>query len=336
MAKHSLGHSPARAIAASFLLMGAFSGCALLAREATVAYLSAKAEFSAKTVEIEINRSFLERYKNRVGITTTFTVDKAMQNPVARFLDGDLHIAGRAPEIGLPVVAEIANAASETEATDLVHGAAGTGRPLRISGVWRIWPEHAGSAIEEQGTPLPAAESDHPSHVFEIHPVTRINNLEILDSFRPVEGFLPGDARATFEIYEKVACTLTVEPRTVSIVTQTGLFNNVEFVMEIIDGRQIEGAGGRFVIASVRDLKGNLLVPRLRMVFAKGTPPERAVRRLKQGDRLHVNGLPRVDLAEVSRRVRGGQEDPSLLRRTLPYEIIIVGIYRDGPTHTRK
>ncbi len=330
MEKHRRRHSLARATAALFLLMGVFSGCAFLARQATVAYLNAHAELSAKTIEIEINRSFLERYKDRVGITTTFTVDKAMQNPVARYLDGDLHIAGRAPEIGLPAVAEIANAASEKEATALVQGAEGTGRPLKISGVWRIWPEHAGRAKEEQGTPLPAAESDHPSHVFEIHPVTRIDDLEILGSFRPVEGFLPGDARATFEIYEKVECTLTVEPGTISIVTQTGLFNNVEFLMEITDDRQIEVAGGRFVMASVRDLKGNLLVPRLRMVFAKGTPPEKAVRRLGRGDRLHVYGLPRVDFAEVSRRVRDGQKYPAILKKTLPYEIIIVGIYKDA------
>ncbi len=229
--RHCLRQSSARAIAPLLLLAGLLDGCAFVAREATVAYLSAHAELSAKTVEIELNRAFLERYKDRVGITTTFTVDKAMQNPVARFLDGDLHAAGRAPEIALPVVAEIVNAASEKEATDLVHGAEGTGRPLKISGVWRIWPEHAGSAKEEQGTPLPVEESDNPSHVFEIHPVTRINDVETLDSFRPVEGYLPGEARATFDIYEKVKCTLTVKPETVLIVTRTGLFNNVEFLM---------------------------------------------------------------------------------------------------------
>jgi hypothetical protein len=83
------------------------------------------------------------------------------------------------------------------------------------------------------------------------------------------------------------------------------------------------------VIASARDLKGNLLAERLRMVFAAGTPPERAVKLLKRGDRLHVFGLPRVNFAEVSRRVKNSRTDPTLLVKPLPYEMIIQGVYKD-------
>ena len=327
MRKKSPRHATAFAAAALLLLAIIPLGCAYLSRQATIAYLKINAQFSAKEIEIEVNQSFIERYKDRVGILATFTVDKAMQNPVARFFDGDLHLAGRAPEIGLPVVAEIANAASEKEAVELVHGAEGTGKPLKISGVWRIWPEHAESVKEEQGKALEAADSYEPGHVFEIHPVTRINHLNIFDSLRPVEGFLPGDARATFEEYQKVRCTLTVKPGMISMVTRQGLYNDVEFLMEITGDRQIKAPGGRFVIASARDLKGNLIVERLRMVFAKGTPPERAVRRLKRGDCLHVCGLPRVDFSEISRRVKNSAQDPGLLKGTLPYEIIIIGVY---------
>ena len=330
MEKRPFQHPSAQAAAALFLLMGALNGCAFLARGATVAYLSANALFSKKEIEIEINKSFIERYKDRVSINATFTVDKAMQNPVARFFDGDLHLTGRAPEIALPVVAEIANAASAKEVTDLVHGAEGTGKPLKISGVWRIWPEHSAGVKEQQGEPLEAAESNFPGHVFEIHPVTKINGIEILDTFKPVEGFLPGDDKATFAVYEKVECTITVKPKTVSIVTRQGLYNDVEFLMEGAGDRQIEAPGGRFVMASARDLKGNMLVERLRMVFARDTPPEKAVRRLKRGDRLHVCGLPRVDFSEISRRVRNSKRDLSLLAKSLPYEIIIVGVYKDA------
>ena len=318
---------PAIAAAVLFLLAILPLGCAYLSRAATIAYLKINAQFSARDIEIGINRSFLERYKNRVGITATFTVDNAMQNPVARSFDGDLHIAGRAPEIALPTVAEIANAASEKEATKLVQSVEGTGKPLRISGVWRIWPEHAESIKEEQGTPLPAAQSNEPGHVFEIHPVTRINHLNLLGSFRPVEGFMPGDARDTFGAYEKVGCTLAVKPGTITLITRQGLYNDVEFLMEITGDRQIKAPGGRFVTASVLDLKGNLIVERLRMVFAKGTPPEKAVRNCKRGDRLHVFGLPRVDFSEVSRRVMNSAKDPGLLNGSLPYEIIIVGVF---------
>lgn len=326
---HHFRRPTVRNAANLILLLGALNGCAFLARQATIAYLNVNALFSARDIEMVIQRSFIEKYKDRVSIHATFTVDKAMQNPVANMFDGDLHLTGRAPEIALPVVAEIANAASEKEVTDLVHDAEGTGKPLKISGVWRIWPEHAGGAKEEQGAPVAISETNFPEHVFEIHPVTRIGEVEIHDTFRPVEGFSPGDTHTTFDAYEKVECKLTVKPKTVSIVTQKGLYNDVEFVMEIAEDRQIEATGGRFVMASVRDVKGEMVVERLRMVFARGTPPEMAVRLLKRGDRMHVWGIPRLNFAEISRRVRGSQKDPSLLVKPLPYEIIIIGVYKD-------
>ena len=154
---------------------------------------------------------------------------------------------------------------------------------------------------------------------FELHPVTRTH--------RPVKGFSPGGAQRTFGIYEKVSCTLTVKPKTVSILTTTGLYNDVEFIMEITDDQPLVVADGRFVIAAARDLDGGLLVERLRMVFVRGTPPERAVSLLKRGDRLHVYGMPRLDLAELSRRVRDSGTNPALLTGSLPYEIIILGVY---------
>ncbi|MGE5344320.1 MAG: hypothetical protein ACM3JH_00050 [Acidithiobacillales bacterium] len=303
------------------------AGCSLIAREAMIAYIAVNSHLAPRHVEIEINRSFIEHYKNRVGIDTTFTVDKAMAAPLPAALDGDLHFAGRAPQVALPVVAEIINAIDEKAAIDIVHSIEGTGRPLKVSGVWRIWPEHAGKAEEEQGQPLPALDTDNPDHVFEVHPVTVVDGLQLLGSFRPVKGFKPGDARRTFEIYEKVPCMLRVKPKSASILTETGVYNDVEFMMKIADQRQLVVSDGRFVIGSALDLDGKLLVDRLRVVFARGTPPERAVRQLKAGDRLHIYGIPRLDFAEISRRVREYRTNPSLLTRTLPYEIIALGVY---------
>ncbi len=309
------------------VLVSFLAGCGLIAREATIAYIAVNSHLAPRHVEIEINRSFIEHYKNRVGIHTTFTVDKAMAAPLPPARDGDLHFAGRAPQVALPVVAEIINAADEEAAMDVVHRVQGTGRPLKVSGVWRIWPEHAGKAEEEQGQPLPAFETDNPDHVFEIHPVTVVDGLHLLGSFRPVKGFKPGAAARTFGIYEKASCTLRVKPKTVSIVTETGIYNDVEFLMKLADDPQLVVRDGRFVIASARDLDGKLLVERLRMVFAKGTPPERAVKLLKGGDSLHAYGMPRLDFAEISRRVRDHATNPALLTGPLPYEIVILGVY---------
>jgi hypothetical protein len=326
-AKHPSRCAAARLTSVLFVLVYFLTGCGLIVRQATIAYIAVNSHFSPKEIEIEINKSFIEQYKNRIAIHTTFTVDKAMASPLPPAIDGDLHFAGRAPQVALPIVAEIVNADHQTAAIDLVHGAAGTGKPLQVSGVWRIWPEHAGKAEEEQGKPLPALDTDTPDHVFEIHPVTAINGVQLLGSFTPVKGFSPGGAQRTFGIFEKVSCTLRVKPKTVSLVTETGLYNDVEFIMKIADEPQVVVADGRFVIASARDLDGKLLVERLRMVFAKGTPPERAVSLLKGGDRLHVYGIPRLDFAEISRRVRDHGMNPALLTRALPYEIVILGVY---------
>ncbi len=304
------------------------TGCGLIVRQATIGYIAVNSLFAPKKIEVRIDRSFIEQYKNRVGMHTTFTVDKAMASPLPSAIDGDLHFAGRAPQVALPIVAEITNAKDQQAAIALVHDVAGTGRPIRVSGVWRIWPEHAGRAPEDQRKPLPAFDTDNPDHVFEIHPVTGIDKLELLDSFKPVKGFSPGGAQRTFGIYEKISSTITIKSPTISIVTETGLYNDVEFIMQIGEDPQHLVADGRFVVASARDLDGNLLVARLRMVFTKGTAPERAVRALKAGDRLHVYGIPRLDFAEISRRVMHSATNPALLTGRLPYEILVLGVYR--------
>ena len=90
-------------------------------------------------IEITLKNSFIEKFKNRVTVDTTFTVDKAHIKPNPPKKDADLHIAGRAPEIGLAIVAEIMNAKGEDAAVDLIHGAEGTGQTIKVSGAWRLW-----------------------------------------------------------------------------------------------------------------------------------------------------------------------------------------------------
>ena len=280
-----------------------------------------------KNIAITINRAFIEEYKNRVLIHAAFTIDRAMAGPLPAALDGDLHMAGRSPQVALPCVSEIVNAASEKEAVDLVHRMEGRGRALRVAGAWRIWPEHAGAVSEQQGTPQGPYNSVNPSHVFEIHPLTRIDGIRLLDSFHPVEGYKPGAATRTFGIYQKATCALKVEPKTVSIITMPGLYNDVEFTMEITGDQQVVD-DGRFVIASVTNPdRAGYLAENLRMVFVKGTAPERAVRLLKRGDRLHVEGIPRLNFEEISRRVREAGTKPAVITGPLPYEIIVMGVY---------
>ncbi|HXO25970.1 MAG TPA: hypothetical protein VOA80_01370 [Thermoanaerobaculia bacterium] len=314
----------AAGLAAAFLV----AGCALIARRATVAYMAVDSAF-AGGVKIDLDRSFVERYKDRVTIQASFTVDQSLKEPFPAFLDGDLHFAGRSPQVGFPTVGEILDAANHKAAVDLVHQAEALHQPLKLTGVWRVWPEHAGGTKEQQGHALPPLDTSNPSHVFEIHPVTRVGRLSLLDSLRPIKGFKPGDARAELELYEKAPCALTVNPKTVSMVIKTGLYNDVEFLMEATGEPPLEVSDGRFMTAAVRDLKGDQVLARRRMVLVKGSAPELAARRLKAGERLHVWGIPRVDFAEISRRAAAAATHPAALQLSLPYEIIVVGLFED-------
>ncbi len=154
-----------------------------------------------------------------------------------------------------------------------------------------------------------------------------MNRLSLLDSFKPVKGFTPGDPERTFGIYQKASCTLEVMPKKISIVTDNGLYNDVEFVMKITSDPQLVVRDGRFVTASALDDHGEVLVARLRMVFARGTPPEEAVKLLKSGDRLRVYGVPRLDFSEIARRVKNAQPGTVTRLQPLPYEIVILGVY---------
>jgi hypothetical protein len=319
-------HASKRRIVTSSALVLFLTSCGWIGRQAIIAYLAVDSKLAPKHVAIEIDRSFIEGYKNRVTIHTAFTVDAAMPDPLPPPLDGDLHVAGRAPQVALPMVAEIADAGEQKAAVEVVKRAAAVHARLRVSGVWRIWPEHAGGAPEIQGKPLPTLDTDNPDHVFEIHPVMRINRISLLKSFRPIKGFSPGDAERTFGIFQKASCTLEVMPKKVSIVIDNGLYNDVEFVMKIASDRQRVVRDGRFVIASAMDAHGKLLVERLRMVFARGTPPEKAVKLLKSGEQLHVYGVPRLDFAEIARRVKSAQPGTAT-RQPVPYEIVILGVY---------
>src|SRR2546426_4245753 len=102
-------------------------------------------------VEIVLKNSFVEAYKNRATINVNYIIDKAHKTPNPPSKDGDMHVAGRANEAGLPVVAEIMNARFHKEAVDLVHQLEGTGQSVQMSGAWRIWTEHAGIARQVQG-----------------------------------------------------------------------------------------------------------------------------------------------------------------------------------------
>ena len=316
-----------RRLFAAAVLAGALSQCDHVARRASIVYTTAAIRLSPNPVRFTLQRKFIEAYKDRVTIAANFTVDDAPSGPSPNLFDGDMHFAGRAPEVGLRMVAEIVNAGEEDSAVAQVRRAAKSHRPIPITGAWRLWPEHALGAPEVQGVPIPALENAYPDHVFEIHPVLTLGGLGLLGTIHTVEGYRAGAAKRTFGIYQSAELGLRSTPTTVTLDTPPSLYNDVHFLMEITGSRQEVVEGGRFVTASALDTEGNLLVEGLRMVFIKGSAPERRVSSLRRGARLHVYGLPRISFAEISRRVQAAGNSGAAVEGPLPYEIVILGVF---------
>src|SRR5436190_5462151 len=105
---------------------------------------------SAQTLILK--RAWVEKFKDRATIDATFFIDHAHKHPNAPKEDGDIHVSGRAPkEIGLPMVAEMMNAAGSIEkaTVDLIHANEGKPTSAPITGAWRLWFEHP-AAMQKQ------------------------------------------------------------------------------------------------------------------------------------------------------------------------------------------
>lgn len=86
---------------------------------------------------------------------------------------------------------------------------------------------------------------------------------------------------------------------------------------------------GAFAFAKIQDWDGHLIHRKRRVVFVQDTLPEKAVRNAKSGDCFRVLGIPRLDLALVSWRVKNAKTRPEVLTWNLPYEMIIVAVYNE-------
>jgi len=281
---------------------------------------------------VTLKNSFIEKYKNRATIDINFIVDLAHKQPnkVGRGgQDGDMHITGRSTQVGLPMVAEIVNAKEETAAVGYVHSIEGNGKPTTLGGVWRIWCEHPAKTYQVQGAAVEKPKNTNPDHVFEIHPVTKVGTFDVLGSLKVINGYTAYTAERAVSMFEKKQCQIipNAKKKTTTINTKKVGFNYVRFVMELSEQEQDPVADGRFVTANILDSKGEPIAEDIRMVFVKGTAAEEKVKTLGEGDTLEVLAIPRINLDEVSNRVKEAKSNPQVLKASLPYEMVVIGVY---------
>ncbi len=305
-----------------------------VSRGAFLVVLLGLAVASRADIVIRLKNDFITAYKDRLTLAAPFVIDKAHARPNAGAKDGDLHIAGRSDIVKLPMVSEIMNARSRADAVDFIHQNEGTGSAVEVTGVWRLWCEHAGGSDQIQGQALSPFTTTNPDHVFELHPLVRVGSLDLKDTFKPIQGFKTKEAAEAFRVYERTRCQIKPGADETTITTEMAGYNYVEFVLSPHDNKVEKVSDGRFVPAEIYGLDGELVGRNVYTGFVKGSAPEVALQKLKPGQSLHVLGIPRISLARLWWRVQNESKRPGCLTWNLPYEIIVLGSY--GPVATPK
>ncbi len=293
---------------------------------------------------LELKNDFIESFKNRATIEVTFAPKFAHSkaktpSPSKPSNDGDIHISGTAPEIGLLTVAEIMNAADFP--VTLKHVQSKLGGTIQMVGVWRIWPEHGGESHHVQGeADANDITNTNPDHIFEIHPITQVDQFSVRSGFHPIRDFKTKNAQDAFQNYEGARSKITPKTDTTQIRLSQATYNYVEFRLELLENPSHELGDGLTAFAKVRALDGETIVQKRRTVFVKGTTPETNIRTLKAGQCMHALGMPRLSLTLVSWRVKCSKDQiddfaplkcsekfPDVLDWGIPYEIVVLADY---------
>jgi hypothetical protein len=183
---------------------------------------------------LELKNDFIEAFKNRATIEATYSVKFSHAKPKTPSPgkpsnDGDIHISGTAPEVGLLTVAEIMNAKDFLNVVKFVHDRAGSNVAIAMTGVWRIWPEHGGDSVHVQGEADPAEITDtNPDHVFEIHPLTKVGSFDVSGTFHPIPGFRTKDAQSAFQNYEGARSKIVPDGTTTRIRMSQATYHQVD------------------------------------------------------------------------------------------------------------
>jgi len=238
-------------------------------------------------------------------------------------------MAGRDILLKLPLVAEIINARLESAAMQLLKQSS-PDQPISVTGVWRIWFEHVGKDPQVQGNKVLVPTTSNPDHVCEIHPITQFGTANVLDSFVEIKdankAYQAYAASTAFPFYESLKAVIQGADNDILISSPQSKYNYTEFVIELA-GKPKDVGDGFIVLANVFD-HGNpeeaVTAKARRMVFVKGTPPAKTLLELAKGDSLHVLGIPRVNLAEVS--AIAAKKGKQSVEANLPYEMIIVAV----------
>jgi hypothetical protein len=283
---------------------------------------------NAQNYEVRLKRAWAAKFADRTSIDATMQVRHSHHS--ANTIksggdDGDMHFSGVSPDVGLPFVAEIVNAALSTQkAAELaIIAKEGTGK-VTLRGAWRLWFEHP-SKTQTQGGQNPfSPDNTNPDHSFEIHPISHVNTFDIGKSFVPVKGYTAYTADVAFTYFDKCEVIVKASNSGISLRSKKLKYNYVEFDIELA-GAPKKVSDGLIALATVLSDDGDPVTDGTRrMIFVGGTPAADKVANAKAGDHLRVLGVPRVNLNAILALVT--KNGTAQFTAALPYEMIVVGV----------
>lgn len=247
--------------------------------------------------------------------------------------DCDVHVPLITTALFLPILGEIKNACSMGP-TRAQLVALGPG-PMRVEGAFRIWFEGHDEGIpfrEEDRENPEEYENSGPPHLVEVHPITRLGPLNLLDRVRFIEKNGETIDWKTGQSFRRAVRTrLTVRTRTISgrryvlmRCTCAALANHYQLEVEIVDPAH-DTDNGDGIVASGRILgdNGEVLFPLARLFAIRGTPAADALAGVEVGDRLTVYGLARLSFRPLLNRVESTEKTINL-----PIELVLLHVQR--------
>jgi len=283
----------------------------------------------AQNYEVRLKRAWVRAVADRT--TVDVTMDVRHTHHSAKHVksggdDGDIHFSGVSAGIGLPFVAEVVNAglAAQRPAVDAIIAAEENDDDIEIGGAWRLWFEHPAKKQTQGGSNPFEPDQTNPDHSFEIHPASRINQLDLTGSFIPIAGYTAYAAEVAFPYFDQRKVTIKASSSGISLRSGKLKYNHVEFEIELThDPARVQD--GYIALAKVLDDNGDDVAagPR-RMIFVAGTRGAEVMRTASAGDRFRALGIPRVNLSAVLALVE--QHGTRQFEAALPYEMIVVGV----------
>ena len=301
-----------------------------MTRRTTITLLAVLYSLPSPAGTVSLKQKFVDTYKDRATITAQMTIRHAHKQPNSVGSgadDGDLHFSGVSDDIGLPFVAEIVNArqSGEKAAIKVVHDNEKNGS-VKVSGAWRLWFEHPAQKQVQGGNNSFSPDTTNPDHSFEIHPISQLNDkVDVTGAFVPVVNYTAYSATKAFPYFDSIALTAKASSSGITLETPKAKFNYVEFWIELTQEPK-RVSDGYIALAAVQDRDGTEVSEgERRMIFVDGTPAAKVVSKLSTSDRLHVMGIPRINLNALEFLAQ--EHGKAQFKAKLPYEMIIVGVF---------